>query len=304
MMASFVRFVTPVRSGLLKYQNPGIKLSNISYGLREFHNQSPANSIFNRFKKPEVPTIQHTEDLNTELQTDVSTTDTANATDANIDPKDITTKNDKLLQRFVNPTPRSGIQYFSPLKGALYKANVAKNGYFVNNSEVEYNGSRYKFYLTKKEIEAIEPSMYLKSYRIKGSTKKAMVATRHLRGLDLDNAITQCHFGQRRITREVGEMLTRGKEDAKKLGMDPKDLYIAQIWTGSDGSIQKKPDFKARGRVGIITMREVHVRVILKSIVTKKRLEYENKARLAKRKVKVHLPSTPIRYKAPGYYRW
>lgn len=164
---------------------------------------------------------------------------------------------------------------------------------------------KYKLNLSREEMEALEPSVYVKSYRIKSSMKKATQLLRLLGGLDAKVALSQCHFSDKKIARDVAEVLTRGIEDAKKLGLDPDNLYIAQIWTGSDGYWQKRIDIKARGRNGVITHPYVHVRCILKTKdVTQRRIAYEQQIKQERRKPWVQLGDQPVRGAMGGVYKW
>ena len=224
----------------------------------------------------------------------------------------VTFENDEHLQKFIKERrvlekPSTEL-LLSPLKRQLYEAACKQNGGFYKpNTTVTLPGSKesYKLHLTKKEIEVLEPSLYLKSYRIKSSMKKATIYLRLLREMDLKTAITQCQFGDKAIAQEVSELLLRGLEDAKTMNLDPNDLYIAQIWSGSDGNWWRRVDIKGRGRHGIFTHRFIHVRCILKSkSVTKRRLAYEAQMKEERKKPWVQLADKPIRGSTGGVYKW
>ncbi|QLL32571.1 hypothetical protein HG536_0D00930 [Torulaspora globosa] len=223
----------------------------------------------------------------------------------------ITVESDKLLQRYIQqqqqPEKLAPYLLLSPLKRELYLANCKINGFYKPDTVVSLPGSKekYKLALTRREVEALEPSVYVKSYRIKSSMKKATVLLRLLSGLDVKKALTQCHFSQKKIAQDVAELLQRGIQDGQKLGLDPDDLYIAQIWTGSDGWWMKRVDWKARGRVGTIQHPYVHVRCILKTkSVTKRRLAYEAEEKERRRKPWIQLADKPVRGAAGGFYKW
>lgn len=223
----------------------------------------------------------------------------------------VTVENDKLLQKYIQkqqqPEKLAPYLLLSPLKRELYLANCKINGFYKPDTVVSLPGSKekYKLELTRREIEALEPSVYVKSYRIKSSMKKATVLLRLLGGLDVKKALTQCHFAKKKIAKDVAELLERGIQDGKKLGLDPDDLYIAQIWTGSDGSWMKRVDWKARGRVGTIQHPYVHVRCILKTkSVTKRRLAYEASEKEQRRKPWIQLADKPVRGVPGGFYKW
>lgn len=224
----------------------------------------------------------------------------------------VTFDTDEHLQKFI--TERRPLQkpateiLLSPLKRQLYEAACAQGGgFYKRDFVVTLPGSpdKYKLRLTAKEIDVLEPSLYLKSYRLKSSMKKATIFLRLLRGMDLKKAITQCQFGDKAIAQETSELLLRGLEDAKAMHLDADDLYIAQIWTGSDGNWWKRIDIKGRGRHGIIRHRYVHIRCVLKSkSVTKRRLEYEAAQKQERRKPWVQLADKPVRGVTGGVYKW
>ncbi|SCV02552.1 LAMI_0H00474g1_1 [Lachancea mirantina] len=226
----------------------------------------------------------------------------------------VTVDNDNLLQKYIakkqSALPASKY-LLSPLKRRIYEENCKLNGGFYNRDSVvslkneHGSSSKYKLRLSHEEIDLLEPSVYVKSYRIKSSMKKATQLLRLLNGLDAKTALSQCHFSTKKISRDVGALLTRGLEDAEKLGLDPNDLYIGQIWTGSDGNWQKRVDIKARGRNGVITHPYVHVRCILKTkSITKRRLAFEKQVRQGRSKPWVPLADKPVRGIMGGVYKW
>lgn len=226
--------------------------------------------------------------------------------------KTLTPENDKQLQDFIKSKrpyekPAKDL-LLSPLKRQIYELNCRKNGGFYKKDTVvklPETNERYKLHLTREEIETLEPSIYLQSYRIKSTMKKATKFLRMFQGMDLKKGITQCHFSKKALGKEVGDLLEHGIEDAKALGLNPNDLYIAEIWTGSDGTWMKRIDIKGRGRMGIIKHRYIHVKCILKSKqITLKRLEYEKQLKQEKKKPWVQLANEPIRGVMGGAYRW
>ncbi|SCU93063.1 LAFA_0F14488g1_1 [Lachancea sp. 'fantastica'] len=243
-------------------------------------------------------------------------TATTNAVeDENADPKkSVTVANDKLLQSFIKksqPTVLATDLLLSPLKKRLYEENCRINGGFYKKDTpvtlTEENGQKlkYKLNLSREEIDALEPSVYVQSYRIKSSMKKATQLLRLLNGLDVKVALTQCHFSDKKIARDVAEVLSRGLQDAEKLGLQADDLYIAQLWTGSDGYWQKRIDIKARGRNGVITHPFVHVRCILKTKnVTKRRIAFEQQLKQERRAPWIQLRDQPVRGAMGGVYKW
>lgn len=224
----------------------------------------------------------------------------------------ITLENDTLLQKYIQKSQQqeklADQLLLSPMKRKLYRANCEKNGgFYKKDTIVALPGSseKYKLNLSREEIEVLEPSVYVKSFRIKSSMKKATQLLRLLNGLDVKKALTQCHFSEKNIARDVAELLQRGMEDGQKLGLNTDDLYISQIWTGSDGHWAKRMEYKARGRVGIIEHPYVHVRCILKvKGITKNRLAYEAQMKEQRKKPWVQLADKPVRGSPGGAYKW
>lgn len=222
-----------------------------------------------------------------------------------IKPEDVTVENDAALQAYLNPKPvLAAEKLLSPLKRELYKLNVAQNGFFKNGAPLQLAGAKYELKLSHPEIEALEPSVLLRSWRIKSSVKKTNIVLRALKGLPLKKAITQCHFMEKKVAGEIAEMLERGVRDAAAMNYDADKLYVDQLWVHTDGQWVRRVEWKGRGRMGILTHRYVSVRVLLKSEQTKKRVCYEAAQRRAGRKVLNKVDNGKVKGKLPGFYRW
>lgn len=204
------------------------------------------------------------------------------------------------------PIPKRAPQILlSDLKQRLYDKAMSSPGGYSKDKAIELDGKRYIFSLTKQEMELLEPSVYLRSYRIKSTPKKGTVFTRLLRNMELKKAITQCHFSPKKISRDVEDMLIRGMEEAKRLELNPDDLYINQIWVGKEPYIQKRVHFKGRGRMGIIEHKYIHVRVILKTKESREKFEQAKKDRIQNRKVWEQHHNAPIHvYRGSNQYQW
>lgn len=226
--------------------------------------------------------------------------------DEEFDVSKVTLNNDTKLQEFIGHTPKSAVaKLLTPLKQQIYEANVKQNGFFKNNEPVTLTtGEKYKLKLSARELEALEPSMYLKSFRLKSSWKKATIFLRFVSGMNVNEAITQGQFHSKKIGKEVSKLLQEGVEEAHQLGLDPKELYISQIWCGSDGMWRKRVDPKGRGRTGIIHHPYIHVRAVLKTPQTQKRLAWEKEQKELKKKAISQLPNEKLRFKLEGHYKW
>ncbi|GMM30633.1 mitochondrial 54S ribosomal protein YmL22 [Martiniozyma asiatica (nom. inval.)] len=218
---------------------------------------------------------------------------------------EVTPENDVELQKFLNPQPIINQDtLISPLKQQLFKLNVAKNGFFKNNDTVTLEGKPYQLKLSREVIEALEPSIFLRSWRIKSSVKKTNPVLRALKNLPLKKAITQTQFMEKKISRDITEMLQRGIEDAQRMGYKSDNLYLDQSWVHTDGQWGKRIDWKGRGRMGMIKHRYVSIRILLKSTQTQKRLAWEQKQRDLNKKVLNKIADGKIKGSIPGFYRW
>ncbi|KAK6465244.1 ribosomal protein L22/L17 [Scheffersomyces coipomensis] len=195
-------------------------------------------------------------------------------------------------------------KYITPLKQELFNQVVSKYGFYKNNKVINNNSNDklYKLSLNKEEIELLEPSIYLKSYRIKSSLKKATQVNRFVRGLNVKNAINQLHFNPKKMSTELEILLKRGIKQAQELGIDEDSLYIDSLWVGSDGDWRKRPDWKGRGRVGLIKHSWVHLKVVLKTNQTQLRRQWEKDQNYLK--PRMFLNNEPLNFKVRPYYKW
>lgn len=197
-------------------------------------------------------------------------------------------------------------KYITPLKRQLFDLVVTKHGFYKNNTIITdpNTNSTYKVSLTDKEIELLEPSIYLSSYRIKSSMKKATLVNRMVRGYTVKAAINQLHFNHKKVSTELEQLLKRGLEQARELNLDEDKLFIDAVWTGSDGNWQKRIDIKARSRMGIIKHPFIHIKVILKSHLTKLRISWEKNQKLLNEKPRMALNNEPLNFSVRSEYKW
>lgn len=217
-------------------------------------------------------------------------------------------KDDVDLQEYYRNQVReqqvSSDKYITPMKRELFNLNVAQNGFFKNHQFVTKDNKWYKLSLSDKEIDLLEPTIYLKSLRIKSSMKKATIVNRFVRGCNVKQAINQLHFNPKKMATELEKLLKQGLQQAKELGLEENSVYIQSLWTGSDGDWQKRLDPKSRGRMGIIRHRYIHLKVVIKSQMTKKRLEYESGLKQMRAPPVTGLNSEPLNFKNVPYYKW
>lgn len=197
-------------------------------------------------------------------------------------------------------------KFVSPLKKKLFDLNVAQNGFFKNGQLIKdpESSKSYKLTLTPQEIDILEPTVYIKSYRIKSSMKKATVVNRFVRGYYVKNAINQLHFNPKKMSTELEKLLKRGLSQARDIGMNEDGVFIQALWVGSDGDWRKRLDAKGRGRTGIIKHPYVHLKAILKGDQSKNRMEWERQQKLEAQKPKQLLNNEPLNFRVKSFYRW
>ncbi|EGV63741.1 39S ribosomal protein L22, mitochondrial [Yamadazyma tenuis] len=264
-------------------------------GLRSFHNSVICrNSLFGEFTKRTDPVADFKPKEVTEVDSE---------SDKKVRPKD-----DQDLQAFYRKEMEqkqiSDAKFITPLKRELFQLNVDKNGFFKNHDIVTKDSKPYKISLTEKEIDILEPTIFLKSLRLKGSMKKATIVNRFVRGLNVKNAINQLHFNPKKMSTELEKLLKQGLEQSRELNMNEDKLYIQSLWVGSDGDWQKRLDPKGRGRMGMIRHRYVHLKCILKGDLTKKRLAYERQLKDSFKKPKMGLNNQPLNFSNVPFYKW
>lgn len=230
--------------------------------------------------------------------------------EAPVAASDVTPQTDTKLQEYYAEEGKKNQmvsdKYVSPLKRRLFDLSVAQHGFFKNNHIVAdpASGKSYKVSLSRDEIDILEPTIYLQSYRVKSSMKKATVVNRFVRGSNVKAAINQLHFNPKKMATEVEKLLKRGLEQARAAGYNEDGLYIQALWTGSDGQWVKRADIKGRGRTGIIEHPYIHIKAILKTGQTKQRLAWENDQARAMAKPRLYLNNEPLNFKVQPFYKW
>lgn len=197
-------------------------------------------------------------------------------------------------------------KFISPQKRRLFDLNVAKNGFYKNH-QIVYDAEQnkhYKLSLTESEIEVLEPSVYLKSFRIISSIKKATLVNRFVRGYNVKNAINQLHFVPKKMALELEKLLKTGLKLGQVQGLNEDLLYIHALWVGSDGWTSKRIEWRGRGRHGIITMPRVHLKAVLKTQQTRDRLAWEKEQKLNKKNPVTALNNEPLNFRVNGIYKW
>lgn len=276
--------------------------------IRSAHTLKVFNPIPVRFITTTTPKLASLLGDITENKIEPQSTQAVETTDEETRKSQVTPENDQELINFYEKKAE-GVQvkvenYIHPLKIALFNKNVEMNGFFKNGQVLDHEGKKYKFTLTKQEIDILEPSIYLQSYRIKSSMKKATIVNRMVRKFNVKLAINQLHFNSKKMATELEKLLKKGLEEAKILNMNENELYIDQLWTGSDGNWRKRIDFKGRGRHGILHHRYVHLKCVLKTQQTLDRLAWEKNQKELHSKPSTPLNNEPLNIKVRGWYKW
>ncbi|KAK6454985.1 ribosomal protein L22/L17 [Scheffersomyces xylosifermentans] len=239
-----------------------------------------------------------------ELPVEPETTEQASSGSAEVDPAQ-----DEELQKYHREEAAKRQlhvdKYITPLKRQLFNQVVQKHGFYKNDQVVvTEDGKTYKLSLTPIEIDLLEPSIYLSSYRIKSSMKKATQVNRFVRKLNVKNAINQLHFNPKKMSTELEILLKRGLEQARSLNLDEDTMYIDALWVGSDGDWRKRLDVKGRARHGVIEHPQVHLKVVLRSNQTKLRKDWEKQQKELYSKPRMFLNNEPLNFKVRPYYKW
>ncbi|KAI5970555.1 mrpl22 [Candida margitis] len=291
------------RSSLLRLSIPRIRSSPLPTTLLRYNSSSSSSSPFGKLTTNPIE--------EREKEKSATANEIAKNEEGEIDISSITPQNDEqLIEYYKNEGKPSSSQQdklenlIHPLKIQLFNQSVSQHGFFKNDQIVTHQGKSYKFHLTPEEIDLLEPSIYLQSYRIKSSMKKATVVNRFVRGYDLKTAINQLHFNPKKMATELEKLLKRGLTKSQELGYDEDAMYIARLWTGSDGDWRKRLDIKGRGRHGVIKHRYIHLKCVLKTGQTKQRLQWEKLQREKTSKPKMFLNNEPLNIKVRPWYKW
>lgn len=243
-----------------------------------------------------------------ELPTEPATTTEAVESTQSVKNPDI--ENDAELQKYHREEAAKNQlrvdKYVTPLKRELFNQVVKEHGFFKNNSVVtnSSDGKLYQVSLSAQEIDLLEPSVYLSSYRVKSSMKKATQVNRFVRKQTVKNAINQLHFSPKKMAKELEILLKRGLDQARSLDLDEDTMYIDSLWVGSDGNWRKRLDIKGRARHGVIEHPQIHLKVILRSNQTKLRKAWEQQQREQNAKPRMFLNNEPLNFKVRPVYKW
>ncbi|KAI9011736.1 ribosomal protein L22/L17 [Hyaloraphidium curvatum] len=95
------------------------------------------------------------------------------------------------------------------------------------------------------------------------SPKKLNKLAQQIRGLPIDEAISQMHFSHKKPRIKVRNMLYNAKATAVNVSkLNADQLYVKEAYIGK-GRYQKSMLFHGRGRFGIMTRKVAHMKVLL-----------------------------------------
>ncbi|KAF9435932.1 hypothetical protein BGZ76_005202 [Entomortierella beljakovae] len=100
----------------------------------------------------------------------------------------------------------------------------------------------------------------------KTSTKKLRLLANQIKGLDIQNAINQMEFSQKRPSLRVMNTLAFARTNAttqEKYNMDASKLYVDRAWVGK-GIYHRRIKTHARGKFGVMHHPTAHLKFTLK----------------------------------------
>ncbi|KAF9208115.1 hypothetical protein BGZ49_009739 [Haplosporangium sp. Z 27] len=100
----------------------------------------------------------------------------------------------------------------------------------------------------------------------KASTKKLRLLANQIKGLDIQNAINQMEFSQKRPSKRIMNTLAFARTNAttqEKYAMDASKLYVDRAWVGK-GIYHRRIKTHARGKFGVMHHPTAHLKFTLK----------------------------------------
>ncbi|KAG0652003.1 54S ribosomal subunit [Hyphodiscus hymeniophilus] len=184
--------------------------------------------------------------------------------------------------------------------------------------------------MTKKQfLKTQERELLSKSHDFSTSVKKLNPLARQIAGKTVEEAIIQMRFSTKKAAKDVLEHLEYAKneaivkrgmglggsgkkiqqalriqtKDGKRVNVEsPTTIYVDQAWVGR-GLYGSTPDYRARGKVSMMTNPTTSLSVVLKEEATRIRLHQEREEKIKNRKVWVQLPNRPITAQRQ-HYSW
>ncbi|KAG0011260.1 hypothetical protein BGZ80_000811 [Entomortierella chlamydospora] len=159
--------------------------------------------------------------------------------------------------------------------------------------------------------KATEKEYQFSTANFKTSTKKLRLLANQIKGLDIQNAINQMEFSQKRPSKRIMNTLAFARTNAtaqEKYAMDASKLYVDRAWVGK-GVYHRRIKTHARGKFGVMHHPTAHLKFTLKE----RQPETKEEGRATRRNIrgwkqtkKVWTPlveDKPI-YNPPRLYNW
>lgn len=97
------------------------------------------------------------------------------------------------------------------------------------------------------------------------SLQKLTMLAKQISGLDINLAILQMQFSQKKASKKIMHNLVTARHNAKlQLGFDPERMYISQARVGKGKYIKNQLDIKAKGRFGLKEHPYCHMKFLFK----------------------------------------
>ncbi|KAF2194904.1 ribosomal protein L22 [Zopfia rhizophila CBS 207.26] len=171
----------------------------------------------------------------------------------------------------------------------------------------------------QKLMRTERQSLY-KSPFLATSVKKLTKVVNQIAGKTVEEALVQLRFSKKKVAQDVFKGLEIARDEAiagrgmglgarngekgkgteielnngkKKIVHDQMEMYVDQAWVGK-GEYDMSPEYRARGRVNMLTHKSTSFSILLKEEATRMRISDEIKKKRENRKLWVALPDRPI----------
>lgn len=219
-------------------------------------------------------------------------------------------------------------EYRASLQATILDPIPARRKQFER--KVVFRGLRRRGRLTHDvKLARTERSFLYRSQILQTSEKKLRPIMSQIAGKTLEEAFVQLRFSKKRVAIDVAKSLDKARYEAtlergmglgakempdgtrkieregvdgvkielkdgtRKIIYDPTEMYIEQAWVGRSPPTHSR-EYRARGKVNMLTHRETTFSVILKEEKTRMRISEEIKKKRDNRKLWLPLPDRPV----------
>ncbi|TDL29890.1 ribosomal protein L22 [Rickenella mellea] len=119
----------------------------------------------------------------------------------------------------------------------------------------------------------------------------------------IDAAILQMRFSQKRVAKNVHELLIKGRDQATSKGLSRDKIIISEAWVNKKMAPFPKVDFRAKGRFGKIEKSIANIHVVLKEGETLEEIERVRREKKLRKIVSAGMvrEDKPLRNPAPTW---